>query len=145
LAKFCCEETISAQKRSLGLIGNLETHFWTGVMATKKYFFPHGSFSIRDGSKIRFWEDKWLGTTTLQKQYLVLYNIVLRKVDTLHKVMETSPPSMTFKRDLIGPWLTSWNELIQRLTLANWYMGPMNFAWDVPRTVYSRLVLCIKL
>jgi hypothetical protein len=28
-------------------------------MATKKYFFPHGSFSIRDVSEIRLWEDKW--------------------------------------------------------------------------------------
>jgi hypothetical protein len=24
----------------------------------EKIFFPYGSFSIRDGSKIRFWEDK---------------------------------------------------------------------------------------
>jgi hypothetical protein len=34
-------------------------------MVTKKYFFPYGSFSIRDGSEIRFWEDKWLDNATL--------------------------------------------------------------------------------
>jgi hypothetical protein len=43
-----------------------------------------------------------------------LYNIVRYKGETLQKVMETSPPSMTFRRDLIGPRLTSWNELLQR-------------------------------
>jgi hypothetical protein len=36
-------------------------------MATKKHFFGHGNFSIKDGSEVRFWEDKWLGTTTLRE------------------------------------------------------------------------------
>jgi hypothetical protein len=35
-----------------------DSHFWAGIMATKKYFIPYGSFSIKDVSKIRFWEDK---------------------------------------------------------------------------------------
>ena len=42
-----------------------DSHFWAGLMATKKHFFRFGSFSIKDGSEIRFWEDKWLGQTTL--------------------------------------------------------------------------------
>jgi hypothetical protein len=50
-------------------------------MATKKHFFRLGSFSIKDGSEIRFWEDKWLGNTTLREQYAALYNIVHRKGD----------------------------------------------------------------
>jgi hypothetical protein len=37
-------------------------------MATKKHFFGLGTFSIKDGSEIRFWEDKWLGTTSLWEQ-----------------------------------------------------------------------------
>jgi hypothetical protein len=84
-----------------------DSHFWASFMATKKYFFPYGSFSIRDGSEIRFWEDIWLGTTTLQEHYHALYNIVCHKSDTLQKVMETSPPSMTFRQDLIRPRLAS--------------------------------------
>jgi hypothetical protein len=43
-----------------------DLHFWAGLMATKKYFFGLGSFSIKDGSEIRFWEDKWLGNVTLR-------------------------------------------------------------------------------
>jgi hypothetical protein len=71
-----------------------DSHFWAGIMATKKHFFPFGSFSIRNGSEIRFWEDRWLGTTTLRGQYPDLYNIFRHKSDTLQKVMETSPPSI---------------------------------------------------
>jgi hypothetical protein len=53
-----------------------DSHFWAGLMATKKFFFPYTSFSIKDGSQIRFWEDKWLGNTTFGNSiqlYIVLY------------------------------------------------------------------------
>jgi hypothetical protein len=33
-------------------------------MATNNFFFGLGYFSIKDGSEIRFWEDKWLGNAT---------------------------------------------------------------------------------
>jgi hypothetical protein len=38
-----------------------DSHFWAGLMVSKKYFFPYGTFSIKVGSEIRFWKDKWLG------------------------------------------------------------------------------------
>jgi hypothetical protein len=84
-------------------------------MATKKFFFGLGSFSIKDGSEIRFWEDKWLGNATLREQYLALYNIVRHKGDTLAKIMEFSPLSVTFRRDLSGQRLVAWNALLQHL------------------------------
>jgi hypothetical protein len=31
-----------------------DSHFWAGLMAMKKFFFGLGSFSIKDGSEIRF-------------------------------------------------------------------------------------------
>jgi hypothetical protein len=45
-----------------------DSHFWAGLMATKKHFFGHGKFSIKDGSEVRFLEDKCLGATTLREQ-----------------------------------------------------------------------------
>jgi hypothetical protein len=68
-----------------------DSHLLAGLMATKKYFFPYGSFIIKDGSKIRIWEDKWLGTTTLRKQHRVLYNIVCHKGTTITRILESSP------------------------------------------------------
>ena len=64
-----------------------DSHFWAGLMAAKKQFFLFGSFNIKDGSEIRFWEDKWLGTTSLREEYPALYNIVRHKRDTLATVM----------------------------------------------------------
>jgi hypothetical protein len=124
-----------------------DSHFWAGLMATNKYFFPHGSFSIRDGSEIRFWEDIWLGTTTLREQYPALFNIVRHKHDTIQKVMETSPPSVTFRRDLNGPRLNSWNELMQRLASVQLRQGTDEFRWNLTKngvfsvgSMYSALI-----
>jgi hypothetical protein len=73
-----------------------ESHFRVGFMSTKKYFFGLGSFSIKYGSKIRFWEDKWLGNVTLREQYPALYSIVRHKGDTIAK----SNGDITTKCDL---------------------------------------------
>ena len=95
-------------------------------MATKKFFFPYGSFSIKDGSEIRFWEDKWLGSTTLHEQYPAIY-----KSNTLAQVLKTFPPNVTFRWDLVGPRLASWNELLQRLDLINLTEGTDEFRWNL--------------
>jgi hypothetical protein len=73
-----------------------DSHFWAGLMATKKFFFRHGTFSIKDGSQIRFWEDSWLGNNHLCDQYPSLYSIIRRKSDTIAIVMATSPADVTF-------------------------------------------------
>jgi hypothetical protein len=95
-------------------------------MATKKHFFRFGSFLIKDGSKIWFWEDKWLGAATLCEQYPALYSIIRHKGDSIAKVMATSPPDVSFRRDLIGPrlaaWNAAWNALVQ--LLANIQLEP---------------------
>jgi hypothetical protein len=110
-----------------------DSHFWAGIMSTKRHFFPHGSFSIKDGSEIRFWEDIWLGPRPLKHQYPALYNIVRQKGDTLAQVMETFPPAVTFRRDLVGPRLTSWTELLQKLASVQLAPGTDEFKWSLTK------------
>jgi hypothetical protein len=78
-------------------------------MAMKKHYVRFRSFFVKDGSDIWLWEDKWLSTATLQEEYHALHDIFHYKGDTMAMVMESSPPNLTFKRDLIGPGLASWN------------------------------------
>jgi hypothetical protein len=78
-------------------------------MALKKFFFLYNTFSINDGPHIRFGEDNWLDNVLLCEQYSTLYNIVLRKSDTIATVMATSPLDVMFRRDLIGLRLVAWN------------------------------------
>ena len=80
-------------------------------MHTKNFFFRFGSFLIKDGTEIRFWEDIWLGNTPLKDQYPALYNITRGKSDTIAVVLSTSPPNVSFRRDVLDPRLASWHAL----------------------------------
>jgi hypothetical protein len=105
--------------------------FFGWTYGNKEVFFRLGYFSIKDGSVIRFWEDKWLDNTTLREQYLALYSIVRHKGDTIAKVMEESPPSVMFRRDLSGQWLVLWNALVQRLVDIHLQYGHDEFHWNL--------------
>jgi hypothetical protein len=100
-------------------------------MAMKKFFFCHGTFSIKDGSQIHFWEDSWLGNGPLREQYSTLYSIVCPRSDTIAIVMATSPPDVTFRQDLIGPRLVAWNALLQFLESIQFLKGPDEFQWNL--------------
>jgi hypothetical protein len=108
-----------------------DSQFWDGLMATKKTLFFFGSFSIKDGSHIRFWEDKWLENTTLRQQYPALYNVGRHKGDTIATVMASSPPSLSFRKDLIVPRLAAWNALLQRFPTVQLSYGADDFCLNL--------------
>ena len=103
----------------------------SGLICGEETFLPIWIFSIKDGSEIRFWEGKWLGNATLREQYPALYNIVRHKGDTIATVLESSPPNVTFRRDLIGSGLASWNVLLQRLAMVQLLQGTDEFRWNL--------------
>jgi hypothetical protein len=45
--------------------------------------------------------------------------------------MATSPPDVMFRRDLLGPRLTAWNALLQRLDLVQLSPGSDEFHWNL--------------
>ena len=100
-----------------------DSHFWSGLMAAKKHLFRFASFVIRDGLEVHFWEDIWLGNASLREQYPTLYNIAREKNNTIAQVLSASPPNISFRRDLIGPRLMSWHNLLSRLDSINIRQG----------------------
>jgi hypothetical protein len=104
-------------------------------------------FCINDGSEIRFWEDRWLRSTTLREQFPALYTIVRYKSDTIAEVMETSPPNVTFRRYLSDQRLVDWDALLQRLANVQLQAGPDEFRWNLHedgkfsvRSMYNSLI-----
>jgi hypothetical protein len=65
-----------------------------------------GSFSIKDGTNTRFWDDTWVGDKPLKVKYPSLYNIVQDPHTTVTKVMTTSPLNISFRRALVDNKLT---------------------------------------
>jgi hypothetical protein len=72
-----------------------------------------------------------LDNVPLRDQYPALYSIVRFKSDTIAKVMATSPPAVSFRRDLLGNRLTDWNTLQQHLESIQLSLGPDEFRWNL--------------
>lgn len=53
------------------------------------------------------------------------------KGDTITTVLESFPPNVTFRRDLIGSRLPSWNALLQRLATVQLSYGADEFHWNL--------------
>ena len=62
---------------------------------------------------------------------IIVFTWYLRKGDTLASVMQTSPPNVTFRRDLLGPRLQSWNALLDRLAMVELSQGAGEFCWNL--------------
>jgi hypothetical protein len=53
------------------------------------------------------------------------------KGDTIAKVLENSPPAVTFRRDLSGQRLVAWNALLQHLADVQLQDGHDEFRWNL--------------
>jgi hypothetical protein len=84
-------------------------------MKVKREFFRFGVFVVKHGSQVRFWEDIWLGGSTLKGQYPCLYNIARSKSITIAEALNVSLPNLLWRRSLVGPNLVAWTELCTRL------------------------------
>jgi hypothetical protein len=97
-----------------------------------------GSFVIRDGMKNRFWEDTWLGDTSLATQYPSLYNIVRTKHVLVTDVLSNVPLNIRFNRTLTWDRWNSWVILLRRLMNVHLSDEPANFKWNLtPTGIFS--------
>ena len=75
-----------------------DSPFWKGLMKVKGVFFSCGSFIMGNGQRTRFWEDTWLGETSLSTQYPMLYKIVSSKNVTASQILSQNPLNISFRR-----------------------------------------------
>jgi hypothetical protein len=111
-----------------------DSHFWRGLMKIKDEVLQHGSFSVKDGEKTRFWEDTWVGSTPFRFRYPSIYNIVRDPHATVAKVMATSPLNVSFRRALVDNNLNAWNNLVAQLVNVEIGEGSDTFRWDLTQT-----------
>jgi hypothetical protein len=71
-------------------------------MKVKQDFLCFGTFEIRNGSQVRFWEDRWLGDIASKTQYPSLYNIVQRKFKIVETILKSDNINLSWRRSLIG-------------------------------------------
>ena len=106
-------------------------------MGVKDQFLNLGKFKLNSCSKLRFWEDKLLGTQALKFQYPNLLNTVRKKHATVAEVLSTNPLNVSFRRALVGNKLIEWRSLVSKLVHVNLNEG-MDLLYGISiRMVYS--------
>jgi hypothetical protein len=103
-------------------------------MKVKNDFLKFVTFSIKNGAQIRLWEDQWLGTSPLREQYSCLCYIVRHKQATVAEVFSSSLVNFSWRRDLIGPKLVAWNEMLPRIANITLTQESDEFHWILLRS-----------
>jgi hypothetical protein len=70
-------------------------------MRIKDEVLYNGSFVIKDGTNMRFWDDMWIGDKPLKDTYPSLYHITRDKHVTVSKVLSSRPLNISFRRSLV--------------------------------------------
>jgi hypothetical protein len=99
-------------------------------MGCKEDFFKRGSF-FRNGTTTRFWEDSWLGGSSLASQYKSLYNIVRHKNVLVADVLQHRPLNIGFTRVLSNDKWKAWIQLVRRLMRVHLTAQPYSFKWNL--------------
>jgi hypothetical protein len=56
---------------------------------------------------------------------------VRHKGDTISHILDSNPPNVTFRRNLYGPRLVSWETFLQRLAHVQLIEGKDEFHWNL--------------
>ena len=69
-------------------------------------------WKIGNGEKVRFWEDQWLGNTSLAIMYWSLYVINEQQSSTVKEVWDGVNLKLTFRRTVSEQVMNLWWELV---------------------------------
>jgi hypothetical protein len=103
--------------------------FWKELMRVKDDFFTRGFLKIGNGEMVHFWDNVWLGKSSLANQYPSLNNIVQRKNVLVANVLSHNPLNIEFRRVLNGDKWIDWLLLCQTLMKVNLSKQPDKFVW----------------
>ena len=136
--KYLQNKTLSQVTKQLA-----DSQFWSGLMNVKDYFWARGKFEVKNGEKVRFWEDCWIGQKPLMQQYPELYNITRKKNQTVASVFSSLPLNISFRRALVGEKLEMWIKLVSEIMQVGLENTKDQFVWMVNKK--GRLCQCIEI
>jgi len=81
---------------------------WAAKAAKMGYMWKIGN-----GQKVKFWEDNWLGSSSLAIQFWKLYEIVNEKSHTVCELWDGTNLRCSFRRTVSEQLMNDWNEVVQ--------------------------------
>jgi hypothetical protein len=86
-------------------------------------------WKVGDGRKIKFWEDNWLGSSSLAIQFWELYVIVNEKSATIQELWDGESLKCTFRRTVGERLMNMWDEVVQLATTICFSNEEDNLIW----------------
>lgn len=103
---------------------------WKHICKHWEEFSQNMHFVVGNGHHIKFWKDKWLGSTALINAYLALYQIVREHDSTICRYREDNTWNIIYKRSL-QDW--EFEELLRLLATLNGFssnqLAPDQLIW----------------
>ncbi|WVZ85042.1 hypothetical protein U9M48_032004 [Paspalum notatum var. saurae] len=95
-----------------------DSHFWSSLTKVKEHFLELSSFSLHDGSQIRFWEIGGSVTFRLKINTHLCIILLGRNIS---------------QRALVGDRLQKWEELVSEIALVQLDDQPHSFKWNLSK------------
>ena len=114
---LCCKDAGASQ-------------FFKGFMWAAKAARMGFRWKIGDDKKVKFWEDHWLGNSSLAIQFWELYVIVNEKTSTIADLWDGNELKCTFRRT-VGPRLSRmWLKVVQIASTIGFPGGEDSLIWQ---------------
>jgi hypothetical protein len=88
------------------------SNFWKGVLWAARVVKMGYRWNVGDDSRVRFWEDLWIGSSSLAIQYWELYCIVNEQNRSIAELWDEVNLKCTFRRCVNMRLLSLWEELL---------------------------------
>jgi hypothetical protein len=88
------------------------SNFWKGVMWAARVAKMGYRWKVGNGKKIRFWEDVWIGSSSLAIQYWEIYCIVNEQNHTIAEIWDGTHLKCSFRRCVDRRLYQLWEELV---------------------------------
>jgi hypothetical protein len=105
------------------------SQFFKGVMWAAKAAKTGYEWKIDDGKKVKFWEDNWLGTSSLAIQYWDLYTIMNEQNKTVYELWDGTNLKCTFRRTVDAAMVRKWDEILQLASTIVFHNTPDEMVW----------------
>lgn len=87
-------------------------------------------WKVGQGNNIKFWEDVWLGNSSLAIQYWELYRIVNEKTATIGDLWDSENLKCTFRRSVHNRLFSLWEEVVQLASTIVFTDDPDSLVWQ---------------
>jgi hypothetical protein len=88
------------------------SNFWKGVLWVARVVKMGYRWKLGNGTKVRFWEYVWIGTSSLAIQYWELYCLINEHNKSVSEIWDGGNLKCTFHRCVVSRLFDMWEELV---------------------------------